>query len=224
MAKDPAFLFYSQDFITGTLAMPFDERGRYITLLCYQHQTGRMSEETIRFLVGSFSDILRLKFKCDENGLFFNERLEIEIGKRYKFIESRINNGKLGGRPKEIKKSLGKPLGKPLGLPSENLIENENVIENVIKYLNEKVKREFSSKTKNTIKHISARISEGFKLEDFKKVIDFKSDKWLNDEKMNEFLRPDTLFGSKFESYLNASKNYKIEIFNPLAYKPKRVL
>lgn len=133
MAKDPAFLFYSQDFITGTLAMPFDERGRYITLLCYQHQTGRMSEETIRFLIGSFSDTLRLKFKRDESGLFYNERLETEIEKRTKFIESRVNNGKLGGRPKESKK----PLAKPLGLPSANLIENENINENIDLIYNE---------------------------------------------------------------------------------------
>lgn len=120
--KDPAFLFYSQDFITGTLAMPFEERGRYITLLCYQHQTGRMSEETISFLVGYFSDMLRLKFLVDENGLFYNERLEIEINKRNKFIESRVNNGSLGGRPKKEKK----PLGKANGKAKNNLPENEN--------------------------------------------------------------------------------------------------
>lgn len=122
MAKDPAFLFYSQDFITGTLAMPFDEKGKYITLLCYQHQSGRMTEETIRFLIGSFSDNLKMKFKQDENGLFYNERLEKEIEKRNKFIESRIINGKMGGRPRdEIK-----PNGKPNGKPKKNLIENEN--------------------------------------------------------------------------------------------------
>ena len=126
--KDPAFLFYPSDFLTGTMAMPFDERGRYITLLCYQHQAGRMSEETIRFLVGSFSDTLRLKFSRDENGLFYNSRLEEEIDKRNKFLESRRNNGSLGGRPKKEEK----PLGKPNGKPKQNLGENRDINENEV--------------------------------------------------------------------------------------------
>lgn len=115
--KDPAFLFYSQDFLAGTLIMPFEDRGKYITLLCFQHQNGRMSEETIRLLVGSFSDTLRLKFKRDNSGFFYNERLEFEISKRTQFIESRVNNGKLGGRPKK---------------PTHNLPENENEDENYV--------------------------------------------------------------------------------------------
>ena len=78
MAKDPAFLFYSQDFIVGVQTMPFEDRGKYITILAQMHQQGRLSEETIRFLVGSVSDMLRLKFKVDEKGLWYNERLESE--------------------------------------------------------------------------------------------------------------------------------------------------
>ena len=126
--KDPAFLFYPSDFLTGTMAMPFDERGKYITLLCFQHQSGRMSEETIRFLIGSFSDMLRLKFSRDENGLFYNKRLEEEIEKRNNFLESRRNNGRLGGRPKKGEK----PLGKPSGKPKKNLSEDDNINENDI--------------------------------------------------------------------------------------------
>jgi hypothetical protein len=91
-----------------------------------------MAEETIRFLVGSFSDMLRFKFSVDEDGLFYNERLEIEINKRANFIQSRVNNGSLGGRPKKEEKALGKPNGKPNGKPKNNLIENENENENLL--------------------------------------------------------------------------------------------
>jgi hypothetical protein len=108
MAKDPAFLFYSQDFIVGVQTMTFDERGKYITILAQMHQQGRLSEETICFLVGSISVSLRLKFKQDEKGLWYNERLEAETVKRNQFTESRRNNGKNGGRPKKSKAS-GKP-------------------------------------------------------------------------------------------------------------------
>lgn len=130
--KDPAFLFYPSDFLTGTMAMPFDERGRYITLLCFQHQSGRMTEETIRFLVGSFSDMLRLKFSRDENGLFYNSRLEDEIKKRTDFLESRRNNGRLGGRPKKeenLKETYTKPKIKPKQNLHEDVNENEIIIE-----------------------------------------------------------------------------------------------
>lgn len=133
--KDPAYLFYSQDFYTGVATMNFEDRGKYITLLCLMHQQGRMTEETIRFVVGSVSVILKSKFKVDENGFWYNERLEKEIEKRKNFIESRASNGKLGGRPKKEEKPLAKPNAEPLGKPKQNLPENENeiVIEDIKK-------------------------------------------------------------------------------------------
>ena len=48
----------------------------------------------------------------------------------------------------------------------------------------------------------TARIKEGFTLEDFKRVIDWKVSKWIGTD-MEQYLRPETLFGTKFESYLN---------------------
>ena len=128
--KDPAYLFYSSDFLTGCASLTMEERGQYITLLCLEHQLGRLSEKTIRLSVGSVSVDVLEKFKQDENGLLYNERLEIEIEKRSKFIDTRRNNGLKGGRPKvENKKPNGLANGKPNGKPNEKLIENENVIE-----------------------------------------------------------------------------------------------
>jgi hypothetical protein len=99
MAKDPAFLFYTSDFLLGTLLMSFEDRGKYITLLSYMHHNGRLSEDTVRILVGNTSHNLKTKFKIDIDGLWYNERLEEEILKRRRFTDSRVNNGKLGGRP-----------------------------------------------------------------------------------------------------------------------------
>lgn len=129
MAKDPAFLFYSQDFFLGTSTMSYEDRGKYITILCVMHQQGRLSEESIRLLVGSVSVSLKSKFKTDENGLWFNERLEEEVEKRRMFVNSRKINGSKGGRPKNEKPSA-KPSGLPLAEASENLIEIENKDEN----------------------------------------------------------------------------------------------
>lgn len=99
MSKDPAFLFYSSDFMMGTMVMSFEDRGKYITLLSYMHQNGRISLENMQALVGDVSDNLKLKFKIDENGLWYNERLEEAITKRERFNASRRSNGMLGGRP-----------------------------------------------------------------------------------------------------------------------------
>jgi uncharacterized phage protein (TIGR02220 family) len=73
----------------------------------------------------------------------------------------------------------------------------------VVAHLNNQTGKCFKPSSKNTKAHINARISEGFTEEDFYTVINKKVVKWLNDEKMAAFLRPETLFGTKFESYLN---------------------
>lgn len=131
MAKDPAFMFYSSDFLVGTMTMSFEDRGKYITLLSYMHQNGRISEETIRLLVGSVSDMLRLKFSQDEHGNWFNNRLESEIEKRKNFVESRQENGKKGGRPRLNKE---KSIKKTYTKPTNNLREDDNIDVIINKY------------------------------------------------------------------------------------------
>lgn len=129
--KDPAFLFYSSDFMTGISDLNMEERGQYITLLCLQHQKGHLSEKTIRLNVANLSEDVLIKFKKDENGLYYNQRLDLEIEKRAFFVDSRRENGKLGGRPKIVeKKPNGKPNGKPKGNRKAILPENVNEIEN----------------------------------------------------------------------------------------------
>ena len=73
----------------------------------------------------------------------------------------------------------------------------------IVTYLNDVTNASYKHSTKKTKDLIKARWKEGFRLEEFKAVIDIKSREWLNDSKMSKFLRPDTLFGTKFEGYLN---------------------
>jgi hypothetical protein len=125
--KDPAVLFYTSDFLTGCTTLTMEERGQYITLLCLQHQIGVLSEKTIRLSVGNVSVDVLEKFKKDENGNFYNERMNIEIEKRSNFVDTRRSNGSKGGRPKlEENKPNGLPNAKPKGKPKKNLIEDEN--------------------------------------------------------------------------------------------------
>ncbi|MRN07993.1 replication protein [Staphylococcus capitis] len=72
----------------------------------------------------------------------------------------------------------------------------------IVDYLNEKTGKNFKHKTAKTRKFIEARWNQDFRLDDFKKVIDVKTDEWLNTDS-DKYLRPETLFGTKFEGYLN---------------------
>lgn len=76
-------------------------------------------------------------------------------------------------------------------------------IAEIVDYLNLKANTNYKSSSAATKSKISARFNEGFNLDDFKKVIDNKCDEWIENEEMAKFLRPETLFGTKFEGYLN---------------------
>lgn len=76
-------------------------------------------------------------------------------------------------------------------------------IAEVLDYLNSRTGKKFTGKSKAHRQHIVARLKEGFTVEDFKKVIDNKVAAWGHSEKMAPYLRPETLFSSKFETYLN---------------------
>jgi uncharacterized phage protein (TIGR02220 family) len=92
---------------------------------------------------------------------------------------------------------------------SESTTEKDPIVD-VIDYLNETTFSSYKPTTRKTKKLIRARLQEGFSVEDFKKVIDLKAADWLNHPDMCNYLRPETLFGNKFESYLNQKSSKKI--------------
>ena len=88
---------------------------------------------------------------------------------------------------------------------TNNTTKNNNIYSIVIDYLNTKANTNYRYTTKGTQSLINARLNEGYTVEDFKKVIDIKVDNWSNTE-WEKYLRPTTLFGNKFENYLNENK------------------
>ncbi len=80
---------------------------------------------------------------------------------------------------------------------------SRSFISEVIDYLNHKIGTRYRTNSKSTVRLITARVKEGFTLSDFKKVIDSRIDAWGKDKQMQQYLRPETLFSNKFESYLN---------------------
>ena len=190
---DPAVLLYTSDFLTGVIDMTMEERGQYITLLCYQHQKGHISLETIRLLVGSVSVNVLKHFVEDENGLFYNKRMEREKENRLKFTESRRNNGKKGGRPKKNEKPIGYPNGKPIGKPKQKLMGNnclKDYEETILCYAVDKC----IEQGKKALSYFYA-ILENWKTSNFKTMEDIKAhEETLRKlrEKRNE--KPEELF------------------------------
>ncbi len=80
-----------------------------------------------------------------------------------------------------------------------------SLVGQVVDYLNHSCQTDFKAATAATERLITDRVGEGFSFDDFRAVIDTKSAEWLSDPRMNRYLRPQTLFGPKFEGYLNQS-------------------
>jgi uncharacterized phage protein (TIGR02220 family) len=111
----------------------------------------------------------------------------------------------------QTKKSANTPNKKKEKEKKEKEIKiKENVhsdlIAEIVSYLNNATGKKYSPKTDKTIRLINALLNKKYEYKDFTHVIDVKCQEWKNDDKMSQYLRPETLFGSKFESYLNQPK------------------
>jgi hypothetical protein len=150
MSKDPAFLFYSSDFLTGTMFMDNEQVGKFIRLICAQHQKGRLTEKDMLKICGTHDEDIFEKFALDGAGLYYNERLEQEVEKRKAYSESRRNNRK------KKEDMIDTSLSYVQHMENEN--ENENIIDNVVidKPIEEKPKRF----VKPTIEQLEAYMEE----------------------------------------------------------------
>jgi hypothetical protein len=139
--KDPAVLFYTQDFLTGTMLMTYDQRGKYITLLCLQHQNGKLSEKDMLKICGEFDAEIWAKF-TEADDFYYNERMLIEAEKRIKYTESR-------------KKNLGKHAHMDAHMENEN--ENKDKVSNIWDKWKEYKRAEFGFKYKSEVSEAAAR-------------------------------------------------------------------
>ena len=104
------------------------------------------------------------------------------------------------------KSDVAKPVEKKTKKKSELTEEQQDAVNQIIEYLNQKLNTRYRSNGEFIIKLIVAKLKAGYTVEDFKTVIDNKTADWLNNPDMCQYLRPATLFGNKFESYLNQQK------------------
>lgn len=123
MSKDPAFLFYPNDYLGGTMGMTFEMKGAYIDLLIFQFNNHQFTESEAKQVLSicfeNVWQVLQHKFK-QEGKFYFNERLREEINKRKAFSESRRINALHEKKPREKKISTSKAYAQHMGNENEN--------------------------------------------------------------------------------------------------------
>ena len=157
------------------------------------------SADTVKVAMDLFHKIGLIQIM--DGGEIYLSQLNELVGSETEYaIQKRLQRVK----EDNVQKLSGKcRLEKEKELEKELDIDKEKIpYSDIIKYLNEATSKSFkvTQKWKDLIK---ARWNEGQRLDDFKKVIDVKTNQWLNNQEMNKYLRPATLFGNKFDDYLN---------------------
>ncbi len=127
MGKDPAILFYTQDWLTGTMFFSFEQKGKYITLLCAQHQLGGLINKDDFMAVVGDDIVVKNKFVETDDG-FYNERLMNEMEKRSIKSTNLSANAKIRWDKHKQKQCKGNAIAADLQMPIEDEDEDEDVI------------------------------------------------------------------------------------------------
>lgn len=204
MSKDPAVLFYTADFLAGTMFMRNEQVGKYIKLLCMQHQQGHLREEDMLEMCGSYDERIFSKFVKDEQGFYYNQRMEEETEKRRKYSESRSNN-----RKKKKTEDMNCDVSNTSKTYVQHM-ENENEIVN--------------EDNNENIKKVIKRVNKPFIPPTFEEVLSYAMDKNREDLAQNFFDYFDA--GDWVDSKGNKVRSWKQKFLTwanntPITAKPK---
>ncbi|MEE6725542.1 conserved phage C-terminal domain-containing protein [Pediococcus acidilactici] len=218
------------------LDMPLSSQALYFHLNMHADDDGFVSNaKTIKRMIGSSDDDLKLLLAKQFIFAFESGVVVIKDWKIHNYIRKDTYNktiysdekeqleqdinGSYTLRPRAVDGSstqvrLGKVrLGKDSNIYSSSNDEphiDSKKFKEIISYLNKKAGTKYRASGSKTQRLIKARFNDGFNDEDFKKVIDIKVAEWGGTD-MAKYLRPETLFGTKFESYLNQQIKPKVE-------------
>ncbi|PLR95737.1 conserved phage C-terminal domain-containing protein [Bacillus sp. T33-2] len=193
------------------------EKWIYNTYKDWQDQLSFWSESTIKRTIKSLEDKGYLisgnwnRLKLDKTKWYSIDYKKVEALDMA--ASSQFGQSCRQADPSGISNSPMEEAGLARAIPeitTENTTEKDIPYKEIIDYLNRKTNSTYKAFTRKTRELIRARWNEGFRLEDFIKVIDLKAAEWLNDPQWSKYLRPETLFGVKFESYLNQKSNKKL--------------
>ncbi|NEZ68466.1 conserved phage C-terminal domain-containing protein [Pediococcus pentosaceus] len=210
------------------LDMPLSSQALYFHLNMHADDDGFVSNaKTVKRMIGSSDDDLKLLLTKNFIFAFESGVVVIKDWKIHNYIRKDTYNTTIYGDEKEqlsqdengsytlSPRAVDEPspqvrLGKDRLGKVSNVYSSSNdephidleTFKEIISYLNEKAGTKYRASGSKTQRLIKARFNDGFNDEDFKKVIDIKVAEWSGTD-MAKYLRPETLFGTKFESYLN---------------------
>lgn len=201
--------FYSNYFETGNSLPTVEEQNEFYGAIIRYLFLGTEPEFTTPYMSAVFQGVMP-SLKKQRAG-------RVNKTKRKKEAKTKQTGSKAEAKQKEMvsneeanDKELGsKTEGNGKKLRNEETNKLTSIVTpivptgDVIAYLNFRTGKNFKDSSKSTLRHINARFAEGYTIEDFKTVIDNMANRWLNDPKMEQYLRPETLFGTKFDGYLN---------------------
>lgn len=183
-SKDPAFLMYSSDFLTGCSDLTMEERGQYITLLCIQHQKGVISKKAISIATPNATPDVLAKFEQDGKGGYFNARMRSVCGERSH--KSKLN--KLIGIYAHVKKKLN--LSKAMEQRVKQWFDPAELIKEDVEWSTQLLTERISERFLNGVPFIEDENEDENKDEDInnKKSADKKIDKNAKAKEIISFL------------------------------------
>jgi len=207
--ENKTYYFVSRNLILEELPMFFEKSDTVYRNLKVLQEKG-----LIEYIKQGKKDLIRITTKGKTWNEFKDNNSEKSPSSEQNSEKNPNNLGKKS--EKEPKNSEKNPTNNNTIYNYNNTNILNNIYSSVIDYLNEKTERtgkeKYSSTSPKTQTLIKARLREEYELEDFKTVIDKKCKEWLGTD-MEKYLRPETLFGNKFESYLKQK--------TPITKKPK---
>ena len=196
--ENKTYYFVSRNLILEELPMFFEKSDTVYRNLKVLQEKG-----LIEYIKQGKKDLIRITAKGKTWNEFKDNNSEKSPSSEQNSEKNPNNLGKKS--EKELKNSEKNPTNNNTIYNYNNTNILNNIYSSVIDYLNEKTERtgkeKYSSTSTKTQELIKARLREKYELEDFKTVIDKKCKEWLGTD-MEKYLRPETLFGNKFESYL----------------------
>lgn len=201
----------------GYIKMKSDKRGRLISLTFEELQTKphtTPSQENVNYCTDTAQSTDNQEC-CNADGE--TPHSNAEFGGFETETKPKQNQNKAETKLKQNQSAYTKEINKEINKENKDILSSKlDTVKSVVDYLNEKCGTKYKNSSAETQRLIVARLNQGFSLEDFKQVIDNKVADWGNDSQMSKFLRPQTLFSNKFESYLNQSSS----VFNVEQTKP----
>ncbi|MDW8781974.1 conserved phage C-terminal domain-containing protein [Bacillus cereus] len=185
----------------------YDERNWvYNSVAEWVKQFPFWSENTIRRIVKNLEDEQLLVIGNYNRAKFDKTKWYSINYEKLRLLESTNDVPNLGRRSTQNGQMDVPNLGKPIPeTNTETTSEIKEYIVEIVNYLNDVCGSSYRSTSKKTQSLIKTRLIEGFTVDDFKTVIDTKAREWLRTEQA-KYLRPETLFGTKFEGYLQQGK------------------